>query len=77
MTIVVLVREWSVTLLRLSILKRVVIAAAQSGKIKTVLQAVALTGLCLPLRQVTMLRSTMPERCSSTPTRSSSPWRWR
>jgi CDP-diacylglycerol---glycerol-3-phosphate 3-phosphatidyltransferase len=51
-TIVVLLREWSVTLLRLSILRRVVVAAAQSGKVKTVLQAVALTGLCLPLRQV-------------------------
>ncbi|MGC4111655.1 MAG: CDP-diacylglycerol--glycerol-3-phosphate 3-phosphatidyltransferase [Nocardioides sp.] len=51
-TIVVLVREWSVTLLRLSILKRVVVAAAWSGKVKTTLQAVALTGLSLPLRQV-------------------------
>ena len=47
-TILVLLREWSVTLLRLSILKDVVIAAAQSGKIKTVLQAVALSGLILP-----------------------------
>jgi len=52
-TIVVLLREWSVTLLRLSILKQVVVAAAQSGKVKTVLQAVALSTLCLPLRQVT------------------------
>ncbi|WP_067432167.1 CDP-diacylglycerol--glycerol-3-phosphate 3-phosphatidyltransferase [Nocardioides jensenii] len=51
-TILVLAREWSVTLLRLSIMKNVVIAAAQSGKIKTVLQALALAGLCLPLRQV-------------------------
>jgi CDP-diacylglycerol--glycerol-3-phosphate 3-phosphatidyltransferase len=51
-TILVLLREWSVTLLRLSILKRVVVAAAYSGKVKTVLQAVALTGLSLPLRQV-------------------------
>jgi CDP-diacylglycerol--glycerol-3-phosphate 3-phosphatidyltransferase len=51
-TIVVLLREWSVTLLRLSILRRVVVAAAQSGKVKTVLQAVALAGLCVPLRQV-------------------------
>ena len=51
-TILVLLREWTVTLLRLSILKRVVVAAAQSGKVKTVLQAVALTGLCLPLRQL-------------------------
>jgi CDP-diacylglycerol--glycerol-3-phosphate 3-phosphatidyltransferase len=50
-TILVLVREWSVTLLRLSIMKNVVIAAAQSGKVKTVLQAAALSGLCLPLRQ--------------------------
>jgi CDP-diacylglycerol---glycerol-3-phosphate 3-phosphatidyltransferase len=51
-TIVVLVREWSVTLLRLSILQRVVVAATRSGKIKTTFQAVALTGLSLPLRQV-------------------------
>jgi CDP-diacylglycerol--glycerol-3-phosphate 3-phosphatidyltransferase len=51
-TIVVLVREWSVTLLRLSIMKNVVMAASQSGKIKTTLQAVALSMLCLPLLQV-------------------------
>jgi CDP-diacylglycerol--glycerol-3-phosphate 3-phosphatidyltransferase len=51
-TILVLVREWSVTLLRLSILKDVVMPASQLGKIKTTLQAVALSGLCLPLRQV-------------------------
>ena len=51
-TIVVLLREWTVTLLRLSILQHVVVAAAQSGKVKTVLQVVALTGLCLPLRQL-------------------------
>jgi len=48
-TIVVLLREWSVTLLRLSILKHVVIAASNSGKIKTTLQAVALSLLLLPL----------------------------
>ena len=51
-TILVLVREWSVTALRLSVLKHVVIPAAQSGKVKTVLQAVALAGLSLPLRQL-------------------------
>ena len=51
-TIVVLLREWSVTLLRLSILQHVVVAAARSGKVKTVLHVVALTGLCLPLRQL-------------------------
>ncbi|MDT9592585.1 CDP-diacylglycerol--glycerol-3-phosphate 3-phosphatidyltransferase [Nocardioides zeae] len=50
--ILVLVREWSVTLLRLSVAKHVVIAAAQSGKIKTALQALALGLLTLPLRQV-------------------------
>ena len=49
-TIVVLLREWSVTLLRLSILKRVVIPADQLGKVKTSVQAVALAGLCVPLR---------------------------
>jgi CDP-diacylglycerol--glycerol-3-phosphate 3-phosphatidyltransferase len=48
-TILVLLREWSVTLLRLSVLKHVVIPAAQSGKIKTVFQAVALAALALPL----------------------------
>ena len=47
-TIVVLLREWSVTLLRLSILKQVVIAASSSGKLKTTLQAIALSGLTLP-----------------------------
>jgi CDP-diacylglycerol--glycerol-3-phosphate 3-phosphatidyltransferase len=48
-TIVVLLREWSVTLLRLSVLKHVVIAAARSGQIKTVLQSLALTILIAPL----------------------------
>jgi CDP-diacylglycerol--glycerol-3-phosphate 3-phosphatidyltransferase len=48
-TIVVLLREWSVTLLRLSVLKQVVIAASGSGKLKTTLQAIALSVLLLPL----------------------------
>lgn len=51
-TIVVLVREWAVTILRLSVLKAVVIAAAQSGKWKTVAQALALGLLSLPLLEV-------------------------
>ena len=51
-TIVVLAREWAVTLLRLSVAKNVVIAAAQSGKIKTMLQALALGGLILPGKQM-------------------------
>jgi CDP-diacylglycerol--glycerol-3-phosphate 3-phosphatidyltransferase len=50
MTIVVLVREWSVTILRLSILKKVVIAADRLGKLKTTFQVLALGGLVLPLR---------------------------
>lgn len=48
-TIIVLLREWSVTLLRLSVLKKVVMPAAQSGKIKTVLQSLALGLLLMPL----------------------------
>jgi CDP-diacylglycerol--glycerol-3-phosphate 3-phosphatidyltransferase len=48
-TIIVLVREWSVTLLRLSIMKDIVIPAAQLGKIKTTAQALGLGLLALPL----------------------------
>ncbi len=48
--VLVLLREWSVTLLRLSVLRRVVIAAKDLGKWKTTFQAVALGGLILPLR---------------------------
>lgn len=48
-TIVVLVREWSVTVLRLSILKKMVIAADQLGKLKTTFQVIGLSGLVLPL----------------------------
>ena len=51
-TILVLLREWSVTLMRLSVAKHVVIAANQSGKIKTMLQAASLALLILPLRLV-------------------------
>ena len=51
-TILVLLREWSVTFMRLSIAKHVVIAANQSGKLKTMLQALALSLLVLPLREV-------------------------
>ena len=48
-TILVLLREWSVTLLRLSVLKDVVMAASWSGKVKTTLQGIALAGLIVPL----------------------------
>jgi CDP-diacylglycerol--glycerol-3-phosphate 3-phosphatidyltransferase len=49
-TVVVLLREWSVTLLRLSVLKKIVIAAKDLGKLKTMVQALALGFLTLPLR---------------------------
>ncbi|QYJ05311.1 CDP-diacylglycerol--glycerol-3-phosphate 3-phosphatidyltransferase [Nocardioides panacisoli] len=48
-TAVVLFREWSVTLLRLSILKKVVVPADKLGKWKTTAQGGALGALCLPL----------------------------
>jgi CDP-diacylglycerol--glycerol-3-phosphate 3-phosphatidyltransferase len=51
-TIIVLLREWSVTFMRLSIAKHVVIAASRSGKLKTMLQALGLGLLVLPLRLV-------------------------
>ena len=51
-TVVVLLREWSVTLMRLSVAKHVVLAANASGKFKTMLQAFALALLTLPLREV-------------------------
>jgi CDP-diacylglycerol--glycerol-3-phosphate 3-phosphatidyltransferase len=49
-TIAVLAREWSVTLLRLSILKRMVLAADTLGKLKTTFQVIGLSGLVLPFR---------------------------
>jgi CDP-diacylglycerol--glycerol-3-phosphate 3-phosphatidyltransferase len=51
-TIIVLIREWAVTLLRLSVLKAVVIPAADIGKWKTMAQALALGLLTLPLLEV-------------------------
>jgi len=48
-TILVLVREWSVTFVRLAVASRVVIAADRLGKWKTFIQGIALAGLVLPL----------------------------
>ncbi|QDP97208.1 CDP-diacylglycerol--glycerol-3-phosphate 3-phosphatidyltransferase [Microlunatus elymi] len=48
-TIVILVREWGITLLRFVVLRYGVMAARKGGKIKTVLQALALGLLLLPL----------------------------
>ena len=48
-TIVILVREWGITLLRFVMLRYGVMAAGRGGKIKTVLQSVALILYLLPL----------------------------
>ena len=47
-TVVVLVREWGVTVARLSIAREVVLPAKQSGKVKTTMQVVALGGFVAP-----------------------------
>jgi CDP-diacylglycerol--glycerol-3-phosphate 3-phosphatidyltransferase len=51
-TIVVLVREWSVTIARLSVARHVVMAASQSGKAKTMAQGLALGGFIGPFREL-------------------------
>jgi CDP-diacylglycerol--glycerol-3-phosphate 3-phosphatidyltransferase len=51
-TIVVLVREWSVTLARLSVARHVVMAASQSGKAKTMAQGLALGGFIGPFKHL-------------------------
>lgn len=49
-TIVILAREWGITLLRFLLLRRgIVLAANRGGKLKTVLQSVALVLFVLPL----------------------------
>ncbi len=48
-TIVILVREWGITLMRFVMLRYGVMAAGRAGKLKTVLQAVALILYLLPL----------------------------
>jgi CDP-diacylglycerol--glycerol-3-phosphate 3-phosphatidyltransferase len=52
-TVLVLVREWSVTIARLSIARQVVMAARQSGKVKTMAQALALGGFVAPFKDLT------------------------
>jgi CDP-diacylglycerol--glycerol-3-phosphate 3-phosphatidyltransferase len=49
-TVVVLVREWGITLLRFWVIRHGVIAASRGGKLKTLLQTCALGLLILPLR---------------------------
>lgn len=48
-TAVILVREWGITVMRLFIIKYGVMAASKGGKLKTVLQTVALVLMILPL----------------------------
>lgn len=48
-TIVILVREWGITLMRFVMLRYGVMAAGRGGKIKTVLQSLALVLYLLPL----------------------------
>jgi CDP-diacylglycerol--glycerol-3-phosphate 3-phosphatidyltransferase len=49
-TALVLLREWGITLLRLWVMRYGVMAAGRGGKLKTVLQTVALGGFVLPLQ---------------------------
>ena len=51
-TIVILLREWGITIMRLFVIKYGVMAASKGGKIKTVLQTVALVLMLLPLGQL-------------------------
>lgn len=50
-TIVILVREWGITLLRVVVIRYGVIAANMGGKVKTVLQSVAIGLYLLPYTQ--------------------------
>ncbi len=52
-TVLVLVREWGITLLRFWVIRHGVIAASAGGKLKTLLQTFALGLLILPLRLLT------------------------
>lgn len=51
-TVLILVREWGITVMRLMVLKYGVMPASRGGKLKTVLQAAALLWLLAPLGAV-------------------------
>lgn len=51
-TIVILLREWGITLMRLLMLRTRVMPASRGGKIKTVLQTAGILVLLLPLASV-------------------------
>lgn len=50
--VVILVREWGITLFRFAMLRDRVIPASRGGKLKTVVQAVAISFALVPLWQV-------------------------
>jgi CDP-diacylglycerol---glycerol-3-phosphate 3-phosphatidyltransferase len=50
-TLVILVREWGITLLRFSVLKYGIIAASRGGKLKTVLQLAAIAWYLFPFAE--------------------------
>lgn len=52
LVIIILIREWGITIHRLMVAKEHVVAAAWMGKIKTAAQAVALSWALLPLHVV-------------------------
>jgi len=52
-TLVVLGREWGITVMRFFMIRYGVMAASRGGKVKTALQAFALAGLIMPLRDFT------------------------
>jgi CDP-diacylglycerol---glycerol-3-phosphate 3-phosphatidyltransferase len=49
-TVLVLVREWGITVLRFVVIRHGVMPAGRGGKVKTVLQTVAIIMLTLPLQ---------------------------
>ncbi|GAA3960086.1 CDP-diacylglycerol--glycerol-3-phosphate 3-phosphatidyltransferase [Gordonia caeni] len=51
-TVVILVREIGITVLRFAVMRRGVIAASQGGKLKTLLQSIGIGLLVLPLEGV-------------------------
>ncbi|WP_432949768.1 CDP-diacylglycerol--glycerol-3-phosphate 3-phosphatidyltransferase [Kribbella sp. CA-253562] len=57
-TIVVMVREWGVTALRFWVIRHGVMPASRGGKLKTVLQAIALGLYLLPWHSVAVLHWT-------------------
>lgn len=57
LVIIILIREWGITIHRLMVAKEHVVAAAWMGKVKTAVQAVALSWALLPLHVVIGLES--------------------